>query len=63
MKKRQLERNKKSNGKLKEKSQIKRQNDEYSDIQGQRMKQCIKLATPIFFGILFLLFIYFFQVR
>jgi hypothetical protein len=47
MKKRQMERSKKSNGKLKGESQTKRQEGEYSDIQGKRMKQCIHVALFI----------------
>ena len=47
MKKRQMERSKKSNGKLKGESQTKRQEGEYSDIQGKRMKQCVKIAFLI----------------
>ena len=48
MKRRQLERSKKSKGELKEQSQQQRQNDEYSDMQGGNTKKCVHVAAGIF---------------
>jgi hypothetical protein len=47
MKQRHIKRSKASNGDLHRQSQKKRQGGEYSDIQGKRMKQCVKIAFLI----------------
>lgn len=44
MKQRQMKRNKINNGDLAKKSQQQRQDSEYSDLQGKRMRQCVNVA-------------------